>query len=166
MTNPSIKIIKNTFKLIDKQDKRKVFLLIPIYIVLAITDLIGVALLGSVGTLGFKIISGNKQKSRIENIIDQLFKHEYSLTSLTMFLLICSLTVLTIRMACSSYLSYRLVGFQARLQTNAATKLYKMITNSDISQINYNRYSDYQYALLISSSRTISAGIGVTISIF
>lgn len=166
MNNSTIKIIKNTFKLIEGKDKRKIFLLIPIYIALAITDLLGVVLLGSVGTLGFKIISGDTQKSRIENIVYQLFKHEYSLTFLTMLLLICSLMVLTIRTICSSYLSYRLAGFQARLQTNAATKLYQMIINSDISQINYNKYSDYQYALLISSSRTISAVIGVTISIF
>ena len=77
MNNSTIKIIKNTFKLIEEKDKRKIFLLIPIYIALAITDLLGVVLLGSVGTLGFKIISGDTQKSRIENIVYQLFKHEY-----------------------------------------------------------------------------------------
>lgn len=166
MSNASIKIIKNTFELIDKEDKRKIFLLIPIYVVLAITDLVGVALLGSVGTLGFKIISGDKQKSRIENIIDQFFKHEYSLTVLTMSLLICSLMVLTIRMISNSYLSYRLVRFQARLQTNVAKNLFNKIITSDISKINYNKYSDYQYSLLTSSSRTISAVIGVVIIIF
>ena len=64
----SVDLIKKALSLLEVKDKRKVLLMIPIFVFLGLIDLVGVVLLGTVGTLAFRLISNDPKPTRLENI--------------------------------------------------------------------------------------------------
>ena len=51
-----IELVKKGFFHLSKSDQRKIYFVIPISVLLGLLDLVGVILLGTVGTLAFKSI--------------------------------------------------------------------------------------------------------------
>lgn len=159
-----INLIKKAFALLEGKDKRKVLLMIPISVFLGLIDLVGVALLGTVGTLAFRLISNDPKPTRLENIFQSAIPGDLSLNSLTLFLAIASILVLGSKTILQAFVNFKYLKFLAKLESDLSLKLFKRIIRARASDLNNNKYSDYQYSLTIGSNRVVTGIFQTTIS--
>ena len=163
--NKSIYLVKKGFSYLEKSDKRKVFFMIPITIVLSFLDLLGVILLGTVGTLAFKVVSSDSKPTRLEVILQSVLPGNLSTSNLTLILAILAFLVLSTKTVCQAIIYYKLAKFQARLESEISSKAFKKIIHSNASTFNSKKYSDYQQALSFGSSKLVNGLIGTVIAL-
>lgn len=141
-------------------DRNKVMRTVPILITLSLLDLLGVVLLGTVATLTFNVISADNKPSRLELVFQGVLPHETSRTNLILILSVISICLLTSKTMLQSFFGYRMAKFLARLEADIASRLYNSVINAKISEVNQNKYSDYQYALMVGVNRYVVGIIG------
>ena len=159
-----VDLIKKAFSLLEVKDKRKVLLMIPISVFLGLIDLVGVALLGTVGTLAFRLISNDPKPTRLENIFQSVIPGNVSLNTLTLLLAIASILVLGSKTILQALVNFKYLKFLAKIESDLSLKLFKKIIRARASDLNNNKYSDYQYSLTIGSNRVVTGIFQTTIS--
>jgi ABC-type multidrug transport system fused ATPase/permease subunit len=159
-----VDLIKKAFSLLEVKDKRKVLLMIPISVFLGLIDLVGVALLGTVGTLAFRLISNDPKPTRLESIFQSIIPGNISLNSLTLLLAIASILVLGSKTILQALVNFKYLKFLAKLESDLALQLFKRIIRARASDLNNNKYSDYQYSLTIGANRVVTGIFQTTIS--
>jgi len=162
--NSIFALIKKGFSHLSKSDKRKIYFVIPISVLLGLLDLIGVILLGTVGTLAFKSISDDSRPTKLELFLGNLFPGNISTTNLTLILGIGAIFVLATKTISQAIMNYKLAKFQARIETEIALKAFRKIIRSQATIFNSNKYSDYQYALTVGANRFVNGIIGSVIA--
>jgi hypothetical protein len=73
---------------LPNNDKKKVILLFPVIILMGMLDLIGIILLGTLGTLGFKILANDSKPTRLETVIRSFFDASLNATTITLIVAI------------------------------------------------------------------------------
>ena len=159
-----VDLIKKAFSLLEVKDKRKVLLMIPISVFLGLIDLVGVALLGTVGTLAFRLISNDPKPTRLEDIFQSVIPGNVSLNTLTLLLAIASILVLGSKTILQALVNFKYLKFLAKIESDLALKLFKRIIRARASDLNNNKYSDYQYSLTIGANRVVTGIFQTTIS--
>jgi len=160
----SVDLIKKALSLLEVKDKRKVLLMIPISVFLGLIDLVGVALLGTVGTLAFRLISNDPKPTRLESIFQEIIPGNISLETLTLLLAIISILVLGSKTLLQALVNFKYLKFLAKIETDLSLKLFKRIIRARSSDLNNNNYSEYQYSLTEGSKRVVTGIIQTTIS--
>lgn len=158
-----IDLVKKALKYLPKSDRKKLLRIVPIFVSLSLLDLLGVVLLGTVATLTFNVISNDNKPTRLELIFQSLLPHEMSRTSLILTLSIIAVCLLTSKTIVQAFFAYRFAKFQARLETEIASTLYNSMLCASVLKVNQNKYSDYQYSLMVGANRYVAGIIGSTI---
>jgi ABC-type bacteriocin/lantibiotic exporter with double-glycine peptidase domain len=161
--NKSIYLVKKGFSYLEKSDRRKVYFMIPITVFLSFLDLLGVVLLGTVGTLAFKVVSSDSKPTRLEVVLQSFLPGNLSTGNLTLILAIMAFFVLATKTVCQGLINYKLAKFQARLESEISAKAFKKIIHANASTFNSKKYSDYQQALSFGSFKLVSGLIGTVI---
>lgn len=159
-----IELVKKGFFHLSKSDQRKIYFVIPISVLLGLLDLVGVILLGTVGTLAFKSISDDSRPTKLELFLGNLIPGEVSTENLILILGIAAIFVLAAKTISQAIMNYKLAKFQARIETEIALKAFRRIIMSKASEFNSNKYSDYQYALTVGANRFVTGIIGSVIA--
>jgi ATP-binding cassette, subfamily B, bacterial PglK len=159
-----IELVKKGFFHLSKSDQRKIYFVIPISVLLGLLDLVGVILLGTVGTLAFKSISDDSRPTKLELFLGNLIPGEISTENLILILGIAAILVLAAKTISQAIMNYKLAKFQARIETEIALKAFRRIIMSKASEFNSNKYSDYQYALTVGANRFVNGIIGSVIA--
>ena len=159
-----IDLIKKAFSYLDVKDKRKVLSMIPISVFLGLIDLAGVILLGTVGTLAFRVISNDSKPTKLETIFKSIMPGNLSLNKLTLLLAIVAIIVLGSKTILQALVNFKYLKFLAKLESDLALMLFKKIIRARASDLNKNKYSDYQYALTIGTNRVVTGIFQTTIS--
>ena len=159
-----IELVKKGFFHLSKSDQRKIYFVIPISVLLGLLDLVGVILLGTVGTLAFKSISDDSRPTKLELFLGNLIPGEISTENLILILGIAAIFVLAAKTISQAIMNYKLAKFQARIETEIALKAFRRIIMSKASEFNSNKYSDYQYALTVGANRFVNGIIGSVIA--
>ena len=154
---------KRALSLLTLADRKKVVRTIPLLVALSLLDLAGVVLLGTVATLTFNLISNDSKPTRLELIFQDLIAADISQTDLILTLSLTAVFLLSLKTVSQAIFGYRFAKFQARLETEIATKLYNSLFNSSISQVNLHKYSDYQYSLIVGANRYVTGIIGSSV---
>ena len=136
-----VALTKKVLSLLPTHDRRKVIRTVPFLVALSLLDLIGIVLLGTVATLTFNVVSNDSKPTRLELIFQNLFGIETSRNSLILILSIIAIIFLTLKTVSQAIFGYRFAKFQARLETDLASKLYDSLLNSKVSKINQSSYS-------------------------
>jgi ABC-type bacteriocin/lantibiotic exporter with double-glycine peptidase domain len=157
-------LVRRGFFHLSKSDRRKIYFVVPISVLLGLLDLIGVILLGTVGTLAFKSISNDSKPTKLELFLGNLFSGNISTINLTLILGIGAIFVLAAKTISQAIMNYKLAKFQARIETEIALKAFRKIIMSQASIFNSNKYSDYQYALTVGANRFVNGIIGSVIA--
>jgi ABC-type multidrug transport system fused ATPase/permease subunit len=137
---------------------------VPIQVGLGILDLLGVILLGTVGTLGFKILSNDSKPTRLEIILKSIMPTGISTEKLTVILACIAILVLGTKTALQAFINFKYINFLARLESDLSGKLFSRLIYADASKLNANKYSDYQYSLTIGANRAVTGIIQSAIS--
>jgi ABC-type multidrug transport system fused ATPase/permease subunit len=159
-----VNLIKKAFSLLDLKDKRKVQLMIPISVFLGLLDLVGVVLLGTVGTLAFRLISNDPKPTKLENILQSVIPGNVSLNTLILFLAVASILVLGSKTILQAFVNFKYLKFLAKLESDLSLKLFTKIIRSRASDVNNNKVSDYQYSLTIGANRVVTGIFQTAIS--
>jgi len=160
----SVDLIKKALSLLEVKDKRKVLLMIPIFVFLGLIDLVGVALLGTVGTLAFRLISNDPKPTRLENIFQSIIPGNIGLETLTLVIAIISILVLGTKTLLQALVNFKYLKFLAKIESDLSLLLFKRIIRARASDLNNNKYSEYQYSLTEGSKRVVTGIIQTMIS--
>ena len=157
--------IQKTLKLIAKSDQKKLLIAIPVSVVLSLLDLLGVILLGTVGTFAYKSVSGDTKPTRIELLVKSIFHTNTDQTKLMVIVAITAVSVLIIKTLSQLYFNYKLSRFLARQESQVSINLFSKILNGNSYQVLSTNVSEYQYALIAGSARLSSSVLGGLISV-
>ena len=122
-----IKFLTSSIRLLDPRDIRKIYLTIPLFLLLALMDLAGVVLIGTVGTLSYRLISGDNKKARLELIINDLLNKELELTTLVAILLTAAITILISKTIFQAIITYKFIRLQASIDHKLTSKIFNNI---------------------------------------
>jgi len=161
----TVHLVKKGFSYLNKSDRHKVYVMMPITIILSFLDLLGVILLGTVGTLAFKVISSDSKPTRLEIVLKSVLPGNLSTGNLTLILAILAILVLATKTVCQGLINYRLAKFQARLESDISSQAFKKIIHTNASTFNSKKYSEYQHALSIGSNKLVNGIIGTVIAL-
>ena len=162
----NISLVREALRYIPKRDKKRLFLLVPVSICLALLDVIGVSLLAAVGTLAYKRVTSDSKPTRVEQVLNSLSSSSYDSDQILMFLTVTALVTLVGRTLLQVFLNWKLVNFYSRLEAEIATSVFQSAINRENFEFNQNKYSEYQYALTIASNRFVIGILSSFVAIF
>lgn len=145
---------------LPSNDRRKVIFLFPIIIMMGILDLLGIILLGTLGTLGFKVLANDNKPTRLETLIGSVFDTTLNSTTITLFVAVFAIFFLILKTLIQAFFNYKLAKFMARIESEITINIFDKVLHSDLTQINTRSISDYQFILLVGSSRFTTNIIG------
>lgn len=141
-------------------DRRKVTFLFPIIILMGTLDLLGIILLGTLGTLGFKVLANDNKPTRLETLIRSVFDTSLNSTAITLFVAVFAIFFLILKTLIQAFFNYKLAKFMARIESEITFNIFDKVLHSDLKEINKRSISDYQFILLVGSSRFTTNIIG------
>ena len=117
------------FQLVNKADKVKLLLVSLIQVFLSFFDLIGVALIGLIGSVSVAAISSTKITGRTELVINSLGLQNYSSQFQVAILGLISAVLMVIKTFTSLYLNRKVIFYLSRrgavITANLTTSLFK-----------------------------------------
>jgi ABC-type multidrug transport system fused ATPase/permease subunit len=116
-------------KLVNKSDRIKLFLVSAIQIFLSLFDLVGVALIGLIGSVSVAAISSTKLAGRTESAIDSLGIQDLSSQNQVAILGVLAATLMVSKTCASLYLNKRVIFYLSRrgavITANLTANLFK-----------------------------------------
>lgn len=149
------KYIKITSMLLTEKALNKVKFIILAFTLLSLFDFIGVILLGSVGTIAYRLISGDPKPSRIELILNDLLSVNFNTYTLAFLLTVIAILFLAFKTILTAYFNYKLIGFLSTQESILSSNLFNQVLNSKYRESVKNSLSDYQWAIMTGSNRYI-----------
>ncbi len=162
----NIALVREALRHVPKGDRKKLYLLIPVSIGLALLDVIGVSLLAAVGTLAYKRVTSDSQPTRVEQLLNSLSSSSFNSEQILMFLTVAALVTLVGRTLLQAGLNFKLVNFYSRLEAQIAHSVFRRAIYSENFEFNKNKYSEYQYALTIASNRFVIGILSSFVAVF
>ena len=162
---PNVKLALVTYKLLSKKSKQRIKAIIPVYISLAILDLVGVILLASCGTLAFNLISGDTRPSRTEIFIRNYVTLDVESSTLILLFAIVAAVFLISKTLLSAVVNYRMIKWMANQESVFSTNLFTSLLRAPLSQIRKISVGDAQWAIMIGSSRIMSGIIAPLVTV-
>ena len=163
-------IFIKAINLLESRDQKRIIKYIPAIIAFGIMDLIGVALLGTIGTLGFKIMSNDSNPSRLEIIIKKIGFSDLDTIMLTLLIATFALIFLILKTILNASFNYYLTKFMIECESKIADQLLSEIVRSPLQRINSLNVSEYQYLLMTSTNHLVKniilGGINMLSDIF
>jgi len=150
------KYIQITSILLTDKALNKVKFIIFAFTLLSLFDFIGVILLGSVGTIAYRLISGDPKPSRIELILNDLLSVNLNTYTLAFLLTVIAISFLAFKTILTAYFNYKLIGFLSTQESILSTNLFNQVLNSKYRESVKNSLSDYQWAIMTGSNRYIA----------
>ena len=158
-------LCRQAFRQVKTKDRHKIWLAVPATIIMGLFEIIGVALLGTVGTIAFRIIAKDNSPSRLEIILSSLFPGHPSGTNLLLLLTSLAMFFLGAKTILQAMLSHRLTKFLARIESDLSSDLYQRILRGELIEINNYNFGQIQYALSTGISRLVSGIVGSVINL-
>jgi ATP-binding cassette, subfamily B, bacterial PglK len=153
MIRRNFRLLKKCLNLLTTPERNKLISYIPLTIIMGILDLIGIALLGTLGTLAFRIISSDNKPTRLEVIINDLFNSNFETINLTLIVAFSAILILMIKTLMQAIFNQKFNRYMAVLESRIASDLLNELVHSDFKKINKYNLSDYQYVLMIGINR-------------
>jgi ATP-binding cassette, subfamily B, bacterial PglK len=147
------RLLKKSLSLLTSSERNKLFGFVPLTLVMGILDLIGIILLGTLGTLAFRIISNDSKPTRLELIINDLFKSNFEILDLTLIVAFSAISILMVRTIIQAIFNQKFNRYMAVLESRIASDLLSELVHSDFKKINKYALPDYQYVLMIGINR-------------
>lgn len=138
--------ILESFRTLSVQERRRVGLVAVIQILLGFLDLIGVAVIGIIGSLTVNGIQSKTPGTRIALIINSLGLGSYSFQQQVAILGICAAVVLVSRTLISMYFSKRIFQFLATRAAVTSNRLINLLLSSQLRMIHQRSKQEIIYA--------------------
>jgi ATP-binding cassette subfamily C protein len=151
--------------MLDAHNRKRVLTIIPVYILLAVLDLIGVILLATCGTISYNLVSGESRPSRVELILQSLWSRNIESAQLLLSFAVVSAVFLMLKTVITSLVNYRVLYWLAKQETSFSTSLFTAIFNAPFSEIRSINLGEVQWAIMVGSSRLMSGVVTPSITV-
>lgn len=156
---------KQALRVLKTKDRKKIWLAVPATIVMGLFELIGVALLGTVGTIAFRVIAKDDSPSRLEVLLTEFFPGQFSGTKLLLLLTCLAMFFLAAKTISQAVLTRKLAKFLARIEADISSELYQKILSSDLVQINRFSFGEIQFVLSTGTSRLVTGIVNSVVNL-
>jgi ABC-type multidrug transport system fused ATPase/permease subunit len=163
--NSSLNLVLEVYGMLNTQNKRKILMIIPIYLMLSIFDLIGVMLLATCGTISYNLISGESRPSRVELILQSLWPRDVESTQLLLYFALFAGVFLTLKTVLTSFINYRVLYWLAKQESDFSSSLFSALLHAPLTEIKSINPGEAQWAIMLGSSRLMSGVVTPTITV-
>lgn len=141
------KFLKQCFGILQKSDQRKIFIVILMQFCLNLLDLLGVALIGLLGSLAVTGVSGKQPGNRVTLIFKFLKIENFSLQSQFAILGLIAAISLTLKTIFSLYFTRKSLFFLSRKSAQISQSLITRLLSCSISDIQSRSMQETIYAV-------------------
>lgn len=153
----------NALKLLGRADRRKLILLVSTQVLLNFLDLVGIGLIGVVGSLAVNGISAKSPGTRTAEILRLMHLQEKSFHFQIVTISVVAILILVLKTAFSIYLSRRVAMFLSYKAAKLTNELSMRMLNQPFEYIKRISIQDTLYALT-TGVQSIVLGIVSTMS--
>ncbi len=140
-------VLRNSFSLLAKSDRKKIFFAVLIQIAISILDLLGVAAIGLLGALSVMGIQSRASSGRIESILATLNIENLSFQEQSIILGASAVVFLVGRTLFSVYFTRRILYFLSRRGASISADLVAKLLMKDLVEVQAKSIYDRVYAL-------------------
>jgi len=139
--------IVESFKTLTQKERRRVMVVAAIQIGLGFLDLIGVAIIGIIGSLSVSGIQSKAPGTRVAEILEFLRLGGFTFQAQVAILGVGAAVVLVSRTLISMYFSKRILHFLARRAAVTSNKLVSSLMNSQLKTVQVRSKQETIYAV-------------------
>jgi ABC-type multidrug transport system fused ATPase/permease subunit len=154
----NLSIIKKSAKVLTKSERIKVLIVAVIQIFLSLLDLVGVALVGVLGSLAISGVGSRKPGNRVWSFLEYLGIQDLTLQRQALTLGILAASVLVIKTACSIFLLRKVTFFLSRRGAAVSARLLSKLLSQPITKLQ-NRSMQRTLYLVNTGVDSITMGI-------
>jgi ABC-type bacteriocin/lantibiotic exporter with double-glycine peptidase domain len=160
--------IKKCFLLLQRQDRFKLVLLSASHVLTALLDLLGVAILGLLGSLAIYGVQSRlpEENSTLKKVLDFFGLGDLSFQSKVVVIAIIAASLLVIRTFCSAVISWRIFRFLAFRAARLSADLIKLLFETGITRVRKNSTQQNIYAVTTGVNQVISGVVGAVVGLF
>ena len=162
---PNIKLASQIYGMLSVTSKKRIKAIVPIYVSLAILDLLGVILLASCGTIAFNLVSGDTRPSRVELFIRKYLAPEVDSEVLIFTFAMVAALFLILKTLLNAVVNYRIIKWMANQESIFSTNLFASLLKAPLSEIRKIGVGDAQWAIMTGSSRIISGVVAPLVTV-
>lgn len=162
---PNIKLASQIYGMLSVTSKKRIKAIVPIYVSLAILDLLGVILLASCGTIAFNLVSGDTRPSRVELFIRKYLASEVDSEALIFTFAVVAALFLILKTLLNAVVNYRIIKWMANQESIFSTNLFASLLKAPLSEIRKIGVGDAQWAIMTGSSRIISGVVAPLVTV-
>ncbi|ASY21920.1 ABC-type multidrug transport system, ATPase and permease components [Candidatus Planktophila dulcis] len=154
----NLMIIKRSANVLTRSERIKVLIVVAIQIFLSLLDLLGVALVGVLGSLAISGVGSRKPGNRVWSFLEYLGIQDLTLQRQALILGIMAASVLVIKTACSMFLLRKVTFFLSRRGALVSARLLSKLLSQPISSLQ-NRSMQQTLYLVNTGVDSITMGI-------
>jgi ABC-type multidrug transport system fused ATPase/permease subunit len=159
-----------SFRSLSRGERRRVGLVALVQIFLGFLDLLGVAIVGVIGSLAVNGIQSRNPGTRISRILETIGLENFSFQNQVAILGTFAALVLVSRTLISMYFSKKIFHFLARRAAITSNRLISMLLNSQLRTINQRSKQETIYATTegvnMMMLNIVGTAIGVSADVF
>jgi ABC-type multidrug transport system fused ATPase/permease subunit len=140
-------VIRKCFGLLSKNEKVKIFLVLVIQVLLSLLDLVGVIIIGILGSLTIAGVGNQQPGDRVFRILQFLHLSEKSFQYQVAILGIAAALLLSFKTLASLYFNRRILYFLSRQAARLSKNLISKLLNQDLIMINRISLQDTLYSV-------------------
>jgi ABC-type multidrug transport system fused ATPase/permease subunit len=140
-------VIRKCFGLLKKNEKRKIFTVFVIQVLLSLLDLVGVLVIGILGSLTIAGVGNQKPGVRVYQVLQFLGISEKPFQYQVAVLGVAAALILTFKTLTSLYFNRRILYFLSRQAARLSKNLISKLLNQDLIRINRISLQDTLYSV-------------------
>lgn len=154
----SIKDILNLSEILSAKDKRKLYLASILQVGLSVLDLIGVSLIGVIGSLTINGVRSQSPEGRVGELLKFLGLDSFSFQSQTVILASVAVSLLVLRTTLSVIITRRTLFFLSRRSAEISSRLITQVMAQPLSTLSkFN--SQYIHYTLTTGTTSLTLGV-------
>lgn len=149
-----------SLKHLTHRERLRAFWTVFSLVFLSLLDLLGIVLLGTVATLTFNIVTGDRSLTRLEVFLQELVPIALDRISLLALVSIVGVVLLLLKTILQAFFTFRFGKYLAEIESRISSDLFTLMIHANLNVLQMNKFSDYQYALLVGSNRFTTGIVG------
>ena len=164
-TNRQVQLIENSFRILEKRDRKRILIVILLQILLGFLDLVGVMVIGVVGALAVNGIQSQPAGNRVTMVLQLLSLDGMNFQNQVAILGVVASLVLIGRTLMSMYITRRILYYLSRRSAIMSSNLISKLLSQNLLSILEKKTQETLYAVTSGVNALMLGVIGTVISV-
>lgn len=150
---------------LSKRSRQKFFLILLVQGLLAVLDLVGVAIFGAIGALAIRGVQSKSAGDRVNYLLEILNLNQYTFQQQVAILGVMAVSILVIKTLCSIWITRRTLFYLARKGAELSSELFRKALYSDDLRLLSRKVEEIQYAVGAGANALTVGTLGTLVSL-